>query len=282
MKISSIVSAVMLLIVLNACQGRNMPVPSPTTTTKKMLSIPSTVELKEEIKPIHNVKPKHMRVTTKPKKISIPLIHKVPHIHKKRKKDIDTHKIVSGLPPLPNIPSIDNIVPESIPQRKRVYPIRKKMIQKPTEVLINDIIRKRVSQPRESFSGGAIANELDMATIRIGKSSDYTSIIFDSYQYAGRNTIPTKKSSVSGTYLFTYEPSKNSIVGLIDGYRSFSALMSDQRKLFSDSKVVENIYVLKHIGNDGIKFVIKLRKNVRVNIFDVKNPGRIIVNLFPL
>jgi len=268
-----------ILIIFNACQGRNMPMKTAVSTKSiehNKTSIP-TVEKSAET--IHMV----IRKINKSNNLQKHKIHKEnrekvesahaehPIFHKKKMQPK-----YNKLPLLPPIPSI------SESQILKVPKTQKKTPKKPTEIVVDAMINTQVSQPRESFSGGGIISGLDMATIRIGKSSDYTSIIFDSYKYEGGKDIPTKKASNSGTYLFTYEPSKKRIIGLIDGYKAFSALLSDQRDLFKDNTIVENIYVLKQLGNDGIKFIIKLRKNVRVNIFDVKNPGRIIVNLFPL
>ena len=270
-----------ILIIFNACQGRNMPIHAVSSSKKfenNTTSVPTTIQKSAETihMAIHKTnktktlqKHKTLKETIRPPLVqSVHVKHPIYH----KKKVQFKHK----LPPLPHIPSISESQILKIPKTQKKTPT------KPTEIVVNTMINTQVAQPRESFSGGGIVSGLDMATIRIGKSSDYTSIIFDSYKYEGGKDIPTKKASNSGTYLFTYEPSKKRIIGLIDGYKAFSALLSDQRDLFKDNTIVENIYVLKQLGNDGIKFIIKLRKNVRVNIFDVKNPGRIIVNLFPL
>ena len=260
---------VTVLIILNACQARHMPMKTNTSTHKH---IETSLSMTHNFgKTIHKIKK-----NTKIRKYKL---------YKKKKKILSTSKVSTynkhhishkkeslkpNLPSLPYIPSINKTKP---------YTVEKDIHKK---VIVDTMINTQVAQPIESFSGGGIISNLDIATIRIGKSSDYTSIIFDSYVYEGKKNIPNTKAHSSGTYLFTYEPSKKRIIGLIDGYKAFSALLSDQHALFSDNAIVENIYILKYLGNDGIKFVIKLRKNVRVNIFDVKNPGRIIVNLFPL
>ena len=124
-------------------------------------------------------------------------------------------------------------------------------------------------------------NSLDMANIRIGKSNDYTTLIFDSYKWGGYNRESTKEAPDSGKYTFSYEPDNNRIVAVIEGYNAFSALLGDQSELFKDSDVIKNIYIDRYIGENSIKFIISLRKKVRLNVLDVKNPGRIIVNLYP-
>ena len=280
MKIFNLLLLVIVLFVLNACQGRSMPMHKDMQSKKK------PIKVKQKRKPIHHIevkdKPKVKREKRKPlldikmedktkkhitkiKKIEVPVVKEKKYfpLTKTKKEPSDT------LPSLPTLPLIKNEVP-STHKKNKISTLKE-----------SDKIINTIPLPTESFSGGGLVDNLDMGAIRIGRSPDYTSIIFDSYKYEGKDKVSSTQSYSSGTYLFTYEPSKNRIIAFIDGYNDFSALKEDQRALFKESKVVKNIYVLKHLGKDGIKFVIKLRKKVRVNIFDVKKPGRIIVNLFP-
>ena len=281
MKIFNLLFLVTIIFILSACQARNMPMHHDMKLKKKTIkikhkkkSIRNTIvrnkvkqyKVKQyKVKPVIQVKPKKYK--QKPIKVKAPL---------KKQKNVQKYfptptktDVTNTLPTLPTLPSIEKI---------KNSDTKKHYISNTQD---SDKIINSIALPTESFSGGGIVDNLDMGAIRIGRSPDYTSIIFDSYKYAGKNIISTNKSPISGTYLFTYEPSKNRIIAFIDGYNDFSALNDDQRELFKDSRVVKNIYVLKHIRKDGIKFVIELRKKVRAKIFDVKNPGRIIVNLFP-
>jgi len=283
MKIFNLLLLLTVFFLLNACQGRSMPMHKDMQSKKK------PVKMKQKKKPTLHIevtdKPKvkkekrkpllDMKIEDKPKKhkskakkIKVPLVKE-----KKREKYFPTpttkKETSERLPSLPTLPSIEREVP--VTHKKNKISTLKE----------SDKIINTIPLPTESFSGGGLVDNLDMGAIRIGRSPDYTSIIFDSYTYEGKDKVSSTQSYSSGTYLFTYEPSKNRIIAFIDGYNDFSALKEDQRALFKESKVVKNIYVLKHLGKDGIKFVIKLRKKVRVNIFDVKKPGRIIVNLFP-
>lgn len=270
MKIFNILYIMTLLLLINACQARNMPINNDIKLT-------THVSKKKKIRK-KSFKTSNIRTVKKQKKTSYKKVLSKKKIIVQKKKIRKKYSPVlphtaskKSLSALPIIPSITQI--------KKTSHIKK--LPSISQINESDKILNSIPLPKESFSGGGMINNLDMGAIRIGKSPDYTSIIFDSYKYISKNTLSTQKSSISGTYLFTYEPSKNRIIGFIDGYRDFSALKEDQHELFRDSKVVKNIYVLKHMGRDGIKFVIKLRKKVRANIFDVKNPGRIIVNLFP-
>ena len=124
-------------------------------------------------------------------------------------------------------------------------------------------------------------SNLDMANIRIGRSKDYTTLIFDSYQWGGYNTESSVPAAESGNYEFSYEPENNRIVAQITGYNAFSALLGDQSSLFQDSDVIKNIYIDRYIGKNSIQFIIQLKKKVKITALDVKNPGRIILTLYP-
>ena len=285
-----------LLIVINGCQSRDIPIPSNMhersestipTEKKSIESIDNTIDFntsQEDAIPKQEKKKVKISITTptkvlKEKKEQKEKITPTNKTIQTQIKDTVKHKKLH----------IELTDAPSVPHKKEVYqnqiikqPLVQKYVNKKPTKPVDTLIDTHIMQTKKSFAGGGILDGLDMATIRIGKSSDYTSIIFDSYQYEESGDLPSQKASSSGNYLFTYEPKKKRIVGLIDGYKAFSALLNDQHELFSDNTIVENIYVVEHLGNDGIKFIIKLRKNVRVNIFSVKNPGRIIVNLFPL
>ena len=285
-----------ILMIINGCQSRHIPILS-NMHERSEYAIPiekKPIDTTQETKELKKLQKNTISKSEK-KKINIPLISPSKILKQKKeqkekvtpsRKTIATHRKNTVKHKklhieLTDAPSLANR--QNIPKNKIIkQPIEQKYVAKKPTKPVDTIIDTQVIQSKKSFSGGGIIDGLDMATIRIGKSSDYTSIIFDSYVYEGNRGLPSQKASNSGNYLFTYEPEKKRIVGLIDGYKAFSALLNNQRELFSDNTIVENIYVVKHLVNDGIKFIIKLRKNVRVNIFNVKNPGRIIVNLFPL
>lgn len=134
--------------------------------------------------------------------------------------------------------------------------------------------------PLSSNSNDKSAN-LDMGNIRIGKSKDYTTLIFDSYKWAGYDMESKIAANESGNYEFNYEPKNHRIVALIKGYTAFSALLGDQSELFKESDVIKNIYIDRYVGKDSIQFIIQLKKKVKITVLDVKNPARIIVTLYP-
>ncbi|RUM68105.1 MAG: hypothetical protein DSZ08_08645, partial [Sulfurovum sp.] len=190
---------------------------------------------------------------------------------------------------LQNIPLINQVIPApSKTSQKRVKKGSSKGSSKRKNGPYNNSktyaqnIKSSNIASLERFFGGTSTTNLDMGMIRIGKSNVYTSIILDSYKWNGYNALPIENSPVSGNYLFTYEPKENRIVGIINGYNAFSALVEDQSDLFKESDMVKNIYIDRYIGKDGIKFIIELEQKAKVSVIDVQNPGRIIINLYPL
>jgi len=173
--------------------------------------------------------------------------------------------LIKSLPTIPvsKIPILNSFIPNgSKTAHKRIKGIRSNFIYKNKSTLVTT------------------AN-LDMANIRIGRSKDYTTLIFDSYQWDGYNTEATIPAAESGNYEFSYESKNHRIVAKITGYNAFSALLGDQSSLFQDSDIIKNIYIDRYIGKDSIQFIIQLKKKVKLTVLDVKNPARIIVTLYP-
>ena len=175
-------------------------------------------------------------------------------------------KVIPSVP-ISKIPILNTIIPKGSKTSKRR--IKRK----------NNALYSSSSQNNHAKKSSSV--NLDMANIRIGKSSDYTTLIFDSYVWGGYNTASTQEASSSGAYEFKYEPENNRIVASIQGYSAFSALLGDQSKLFSQSDVIKNIYIDRYIGEGNIQFIIDLKKKVKITVLDVQDPGRIIVTLYP-
>lgn len=209
----------------------------------------------------------------------------------KRRQIGHVHKLIfnkntslSDIPlPLPNLKSLKlksliKSIP-TIPLSK--LPIVNAIIPKSSKVAKRRLRSQQNSMSNLHHSKKNIAGTLDMANIRIAKSNDYTTLIFDSYKWSGYNNEPTKVAQESGNYNFKYEPKHNRIVAVIDGYTSFSALLGDQSQLFKGSDVIKNIYIDRYIGDSSIKFIIKLKKKIQMTVQNLKNPGRIVLNIYP-
>lgn len=187
---------------------------------------------------------------------------------------------------LQNIPIINKILPEpSTASKGRIKAHSQRNTtrshsKRDTSIPILDGAISHTDGSR-AFSGGTSSSNLDMAKIRIETDNYQTNIILDSYKWIGYNTMPTEASAVSGQYFFRYEPSSHRIIGDIRGYNSFSALVKKQDILLQDNPFVKNIYLDRYIGDDGIQFIIELKKDANVNIIDVDDPGSIIIELYP-
>jgi len=128
---------------------------------------------------------------------------------------------------------------------------------------------KQVSRSTQS-SG----SDLDIANIRISNSPERTRLVFDSYTSGA-------KASVSGAYNYKYDASKKSITLTLKDYKSLSALGSSKTRTYPATSLVKKIYLSNTTQANTIKCVIVLRNNVSVKVFDIKEPGRIVIDISP-
>jgi len=127
----------------------------------------------------------------------------------------------------------------------------------------------------ELFTGGKISDDLDIGSIRISQNEKSVRLVFDSYVWNSSDKSMKAKANHVGRYNFSYDPNKALIVAKINGYRGFSAKIPD----FSRQHIVEKIYFGEALKDNMYKFYIKLRHNVPVRVFDLSNPGRIVVDI---
>jgi len=136
-------------------------------------------------------------------------------------------------------------------------------------VLVTPIV---IQTEIQTFRGGKRSNGLDMKTIRSSHDKTHTRIVFDTY---ASNT----KATQSGNYIFTYNPSKNQISAVVNGYRKFSALSFNKTRTFPSNSTIKNIKMEKYLDDSGFKFNINLNKSASINIFELKSPARIVVDI---
>ena len=134
----------------------------------------------------------------------------------------------------------------------------------------------------ETFAGGTMTDGLDMGIIRLGKEGQTTRLVFDSFKWNSNARTPSIRSHDSGSYTFRYNPQNRRITAIVNGYRSFSALQMGKARLFGSNEMVRKIYLEKYLDDSAYKFTIELKKNAKVNVFELKGPGRIIVDISPL
>ena len=144
----------------------------------------------------------------------------------------------------------------------------------PTPVMAEE----RTSTPKalqtstQTFRGGKRSDGLDIKTIRSSQDTVRTRLVFDSYTATG-------KATQSGNYTFVYNPTKKQILATVNGYRKFSAMGSNKTRTFPANSIVKNIQMQKYLDDSGFKFSINLHKASSVNVFELKSPARIVVDI---
>ena len=152
-----------------------------------------------------------------------------------------------------------------------------KAAKKPTKVQT-----RTKNTKQEIFSGGIMTDGLDIGTVRLGKEAGTTRLVLDSFKWNMDAKTPSIRAYETGYYTFTYDPRTRRITGIIDGYRGFSALHGAKERTFGSNAMVRKLSLKPYADDSGFKFVIELKQNAKVNIFDLKGPGRIIIDITPM
>ena len=97
-----------------------------------------------------------------------------------------------------------------------------------------------IETEKQTFRGGKRSDGLNMKSIRSSHNKTHTRLVFDTY-------ASNAKATQSGSYIFTYDPLKKQISAVVNGYRKFSAL--------------------------------SFNKAASVNVFELKYPARIVVDI---
>jgi hypothetical protein len=163
---------------------------------------------------------------------------------------------------------IKNVEAVKIPQVKK--PVKRPLIVKPHK-----------TNGEEIFSGGIMTDGLDIGMLRLGKEGSTTRLVLDSYKWNINSNIPSIRSHEVGYYMFTYNPVKKSITAVINGYRGFSALHGRKMRTFGSDAMVKKLSMVPYLDDSGFKFIIQLKQNAKINVFDLKGPGRIIIDISP-
>jgi hypothetical protein len=136
-------------------------------------------------------------------------------------------------------------------------------------VLVTPVV---MQTEKQTFRGGKRNDGLDMKIIRTSDDKTHTRLVFDTY-------ASNVKATQSGNYIFTYNPSNKQITAVVNGYRKFSALSFNKARTFPSNSMVKNISMQKYLDDSGFKFNINLNKAASVNVFELKSPARIVVDI---
>lgn len=249
------------LFLLNACQtGRGMP-PHPAVQKK-----------------LEKSKSKQKKHTTPTPKKS----------ESKGEDDFPTLKLkgksLKKESTLSKIPIINKLSTSLLPDINKIPLLRdiKKLLPESSKVAKTRVKKEHHIGNIESFSGGSVVNGLDIGMVRLGQSSRYTRLIFDTYNWEGYAQLPVKKAPHSGTYIFTYEPKHKRITAILDGYQAFSALVGDHEDLYEGNTMVRTIHLDEYLDKSGFKFTIELKQEAHIRVYELHNPARIIIDMVPL
>jgi len=138
-------------------------------------------------------------------------------------------------------------------------------------VLVTPIV---IETEKQTFRGGKRSDGLNMKSIRSSHDKTHTRLVFDTYS-------SNAKATESGNYIFTYNPSNRQISAVVNGYRKFSALSFNKARTFPSNSIIKNIKMEKYLDDSGFKFNINLNKAASVNVFELKSPARIVVDIIP-
>ncbi|WP_296823800.1 lipoprotein [Sulfurovum sp.] len=175
----------------------------------------------------------------------------------------------------------------SAPEKTTLTPPVVKKKEKPQDASIKkpapSVAKTAKSNTKqEIFSGGMMTDGLDIGTVRLGREGTTTRLVFDSYKWNMDAKTPSVRSYESGYYTVTYDPQARRITAVVNGYRGFSALHGAKERSFGTNSMVKKLYLEKYLDDSGYKFSIELKHNAKVNVFDLKGPARIVIDISPI
>jgi hypothetical protein len=165
--------------------------------------------------------------------------------------------------------SENNNIIEDIPILDETLPILN--IEEGTSIpVVTPIVEKQPDTTTKNSTSGR-----DIKTLRVSEGIEHTRIVFDTY------ISNQEKASSVGNYTFNYSKKQKRITILLSNYHAFSALKAGKVRTFSKASIINKIYLTKNIHPSSFQCQIDLNKEAKVNIFDIKKPGRIVIDISP-
>ena len=164
----------------------------------------------------------------------------------------------------------DNKVIEDIPVLDDTLPILSIDEETSVPVMI-PTVEKQPSKTAKTTTSGR-----NIKTLRVSEGIDRTRIVFDCY------VSNQEKASSVGNYTFNYAKKQKRITLLFSNYHAFSALGESKVRTFSKASIIKKIYLTKSIHPSSFQCQIDLNKDAKVKVFDIKEPGRIVIDISPL
>lgn len=124
-----------------------------------------------------------------------------------------------------------------------------------------------------AVEGGESADGCDLRNIRWGKQPGFERVVLDidqgAYQEKG---LPVQ---VPCYFKIKYEFYPYRFTVLLSGIRARNA----KYQQFTGSGLIQGTYLIPYLDDAGIMFAVALKKPVEYEIFEMHNPGRIVIDL---
>ena len=129
-----------------------------------------------------------------------------------------------------------------------------------------------------SVYGGEIADGLDVKNIRWADRGNFERLVFDVYKWGGpTNPEGLLPNEYSGTFKFEFI-NEAEVEATFDGYRAFTAKFPE----FAKSDLVKDIKLMvdeENSGDSRFKIKIYFKQPVKIEVFELYSPARIVVDL---
>jgi len=123
------------------------------------------------------------------------------------------------------------------------------------------------------IQGGEITDGRDLRNIRWGKHPEFERIVLDIYEGAYYEKGPVVPVPCHFVVEYEYYPFRFTVT--LNGIRARNA----EYRSIPESSVIEETYLIPYLDDSGIKFGIALKGPVEFEVFELHNPGRIVIDM---
>jgi len=123
------------------------------------------------------------------------------------------------------------------------------------------------------IQGGEMTDGRDLRDIRWGKHTDFERIVLDIYEGAYLEKGPSVPIPCYFVVEYEYYPFRFTVT--LSGIRARNAEFGS----FPWSCIFEETYSLPYLDDSGLKFAIGLKGPVEFEVFELHNPGRIVIDV---
>ena len=124
-----------------------------------------------------------------------------------------------------------------------------------------------------SVQGGEITDGKNLGDIRWGRHADFERLVLDIHKSLDFQKGPAAEVPCYFTVKYEYYPYRLTVE--LNGIRSREAEFGD----LICSQYIERTYSLPYLDDSGIMFSIALNKPVKIEVFELHSPGRIVIDI---